>query len=162
MVRLIFEAVPVSDLPPPHNVFKCAHADRFQEFIDAHEQRGEDSDDASERAGRALLKSLTTADRGACRFHNARWKAIAEESVRILDTLGNVDSELYVREANRAWLNKADRHWLESLFAVPLTSAVGLHGRPASCVRTALLWRRARRGGHRPKIPRGSSGRLDI
>jgi hypothetical protein len=40
------------------------------------------------RIGRAFTDTITADDTGSCYYHNADWKAIADESVRIITELG--------------------------------------------------------------------------
>jgi hypothetical protein len=118
--RKIFVPMPVTELPSPHNPSGCAHAQRFDRLaaaVRSEEWAGEDRDS---EAGRRFLASLTAADRTSCRYHNPDWKAIADESVRILEQLGHCDTERYTQAARRSSLGDIDRGWLVSLFRDPI------------------------------------------
>lgn len=116
--RPVFEAVTVSDLPPPHNPWRCEHVDRFR--LIAEQTQADSRLQANLEAGRTFLGTLTPADRRACRFHKGRWKVIADESVRIINQLGHRDLADYAAEATRSHLGKTDRDWLVSLFSHPI------------------------------------------
>jgi hypothetical protein len=118
--RPIFEAVRVSDLPLPHNPARCQHGRRFGPILERTREAGLRGFGAELEAGGLFLDSLTPADLRACRFHKADWKAIADESVRILDRLGAAEPDDYASEASRSRLSKRDRHWLYSLFRDPI------------------------------------------
>ncbi len=118
--RKIFVPLPVTELPPPHNPSKCAHAERFNRLAAAvwsDESTGEDRD---REIGRQFLASLTANDLASCRYHNAKWRAIADESVRILEQLGHCDTERYIEAARRSSLRDLDRQLLVSLFKDPV------------------------------------------
>lgn len=118
--RPVFEAVPVAELPPPHGPFKCRYRDRFK-LIEERTQVGAESwHDADLAAGRAFLGTLTADDLRKCRYHDGNWKAIAEESVRIIDSLGPRDRNEYAAEAKRSTLPDRDRRWLVTLFSEPI------------------------------------------
>ena len=118
--RPVFEPVPVSDLPPPHNPSRCQHIDRFRHIAERTQGSADSSSEAELEAGRAFLGTLTPDDLRACSFHDGDWKAIADESVRIIDVLGRRDPEDYAYAARRSHLRDRDRDWLVSLFAAPI------------------------------------------
>ncbi len=118
--RPVFKAVEVAGLPPPHGPFKCQHRDRFDLIRQQMEVGAESWHEANLVAGRRFLATLTPEDLQACRYHAANWKAIAEESVRIIDSLGRGDPEEYDAEAQRSTLPERDRRWLVTLFAEPI------------------------------------------
>jgi hypothetical protein len=125
--RPVFEAVKVTDLPAPHGPFRCQHRDRF-DLIYKRERAGAESwHEAARRAGRLFLASLTAADLKACSYHDADWKAIADESVRIIESLGRRDREDYDAEAERSTLAEEDRRWLVSLFAAPIVIGADMY-----------------------------------
>ena len=121
--RPVFAALPVEELPPPHNPSRCKHLARFRRLADLAHERGMSGDDATKAAGREFLASLTPDDLEACRFHRARWDLVANESVRIVDSLGRRDPEDYMAEARRSALPARERRWLESLFHDPIDIA---------------------------------------
>jgi len=122
IIRPLFEALPVDQLPPPHNPSRCTHIDRFRQIADQH-----DTPDAQGRwlehdleIGRMFLKTLTPDDLHDCPFHNADWRAIADASVRIIETLGRRDTDEYASAASDVRLRRSDREWLVSLFSDPI------------------------------------------
>ena len=131
----MFAAIPVEELPPPHNPSRCKHLARFRRLVDLMHERGLSAEEATEAAGGEFLASLTPEDLGVCRFHRARWDLIASESVRIVDSLGRRDPEDYVAEARRSTLPARERRWLESLFRDPIDIAGGGYtdGQHRSC-----------------------------
>lgn len=114
--RPAFEVVPVDHLPPPHNPARCAHFSRFRSLetrahLDPHDRKA---------TGRRFLATMTPNDLRRCRFHAADWRAIADESVRIVERVGPADQHLYVAAAEKAQLPTADLQWLISLFREPV------------------------------------------
>jgi len=119
--RPVFEAIPVEDLPPPHLPSRCEHIERFQEIVAQVEAVSGPSFEASLEAGRVFLGTITTDDIRACSyFHKARWREIADESVRIIERLGRRDAEDYAHAAEQSPLRERDRGWLASLFNDPI------------------------------------------
>jgi len=118
--RPIFEAVPVSDLPPPQNLFRCQHAGRFRDIVDRMSVPSVSGIDGALEVGQVFFETLTPADIEACPRHAGQWKAIADESVRIIEALGRQDANAYVAEARRSLLPETDRNWLVSLFDDPV------------------------------------------
>lgn len=118
--RDVFQAVPVTSLPPPHNPSDCAHADRFQQILKTMPNTRQNVLARDLEAGRLFLESLQPNDRKACDYHRGNWRAIADESVAIITSLGVQDtSEPYQLEANKR-LKGRDRNWLWSLFNDPI------------------------------------------
>ena len=118
--RPLFDAFAVSELPPPHNPFSCHHSQRFRRIAEQTQVGADSWREADLVAGRAFLGTFTPDDLRACRFHEGQWRAIADESVRIIDLLGRRDPEDYAAAARRSPLRKTDRRWLVSLFADPI------------------------------------------
>ena len=56
----------------------------------------------------------------ACRFHNANWKAIADESVQVINRFGQQDASVYQRAGEQSRFAGEDRRWLISLFNAPI------------------------------------------
>jgi hypothetical protein len=110
--REVFEAVRTSELPPPHAPFQCAWSERFDSILASSKNPKE--------AGVRFLDSLSAGDRAQCRYHQQDWKAIADESVRILHELGPAQTAAYLSVAHRAGLNVEDQNALESLFRDPI------------------------------------------
>lgn len=118
--RRVFEAFPVEELPHPHNPSACAHHERFERIRagmpDTDDWRGRNLE-----AGRLFLESLTTDDLAGCRYHRHDWRAIADESVRILDACGDrADSDEYLDAVRRSPLADIEKRWLRSLFGDPV------------------------------------------
>lgn len=114
----IFEAFPVADLPSFRNPFKCVHSERFKTMKADAEKESPRYD--QERVGRAFADTLTTVDAGACHYHQADWKAIADESVRIITAFGQRQATVYATAAGQSPLPPEDRRWLWSLFDTPI------------------------------------------
>lgn len=119
--RDVFEAVPVTDLPPPHNPFRCAHRSRFNTMAD--EARWMDLSEV----GRRFINSITVDDVSSCWWHQAaNWTAIANESIRVVETVGELEPRAdYRSEARRSGLSDEDLGWLKSLFDEPIIIAGG-------------------------------------
>ncbi|MHB8246475.1 MAG: hypothetical protein ACYDGN_14225 [Acidimicrobiales bacterium] len=118
--RRVFEAVPVADLPPPHNPAACAHHARFDQILAGLP----DTDDWMDRnleAGRLFVASLTPEDLARCYYHRDDWRVVADESIRILGACGDrPDIADYREVARRSALGEAEKGWLESLFDDPV------------------------------------------
>jgi hypothetical protein len=108
--------VPVTELPPPHHPFRCAHAKRFEKFVEAQggrDQRGHIAREVREK----FYGQLSEQDYAACSYHDGDWLAIAGESVRIIRELGEMpDPDALVAALTTAHLNNRDRSWLWSMF----------------------------------------------
>lgn len=123
--RRVFKPILVTSLPAPHNPSNCAHAERFNQIANALPAKRRDSMSQQLKAGRAFLDSLTADNLASCRYHRANWKAIADESVKIITTLGVQDTAgPYEGEANKR-LSGRDRIWLASLFYDPIVVSDG-------------------------------------
>ncbi len=118
--RPIFEALAVSDLPPPHRLFRCLHAARFDSLAARTSAASVSGITPGVDIGQLFLDSLTPADIKACPRHAGGWKSIADESVRIIETNAGGDSADYVAEARRGHLPHDDLAWLVSLFRDPV------------------------------------------
>jgi hypothetical protein len=131
----IFEAVPMEDIPVPHNPSRCEHAERFSQIERALANASPDGGADPLEVGHRFLDGLTQADRDACQFHRGNWRAVADESVRIIQRLGQVDSEVYVDEADRSNLDDKARWLLHLMFAMPINVAGGefTDGQHRSC-----------------------------
>jgi hypothetical protein len=132
--RPVFRAFPVVAFPPPAP-FRCAHAARYERILRSI-RRGADQDvDARREAGCRFLASLTEADRAVCPYHAGDWKSVAEESVRIIETLGPQDPDAYIRAASGSDLPPRERRWLVSLFRDPIEASEGgyIDGQHRAC-----------------------------
>ena len=117
--RDVFEAVNVKDLPPFHNPSRCAHHSTFELLVDMAKGPLWSHDDDL-KIGQQFMLTLTSEKVAECRFHNANWKAIADESVQIINGLGQQDASVYQRAAEQSRLSGEDRRWLISLFNAPI------------------------------------------
>jgi len=116
----VFKAARVAELPPPHNPFKCAFATRFAEM--QRELGPQEPTDAELLAlGERFLASLTDEDSKTCPFHDADWRSIAEESVRILGASTARSADDLAEAARTSALPSQEKRWLESLVRVPVT-----------------------------------------
>lgn len=96
--RPAFEAIPVTDLPLPHNPYKCQYHDRFKTMT---------RDYSRAEGAREFIGSLTRDEVEACRYHDANWAAIAQESVRIVEAVGSLrPAEYYIHAARRSSLGR--------------------------------------------------------
>jgi hypothetical protein len=118
--RQVFEAIPVAELPPPHNPASCCHYERFLEIL----KNTPDVKGALEReleAGKRFLCSLTVEDVRRCPYHEADWRAVAEESVCVLEECGEeADVNSLLERAEKARLPEVEKEWLCSLFEDPI------------------------------------------
>jgi hypothetical protein len=117
--RDVFEAVNVRDLPPFHNPSRCAHFNRFRCMEDRAKGPLWSHDDEL-RIGQQFIATLTSEDVTACPFHEANWRGIADESVKIINGLGPQDARTYQQAAERSDLWGADLRGLVSLFKDPI------------------------------------------
>ena len=87
--------------------------------------------------GRRFISSLSTEDAVACWWHQAAdWAIVANESVRVVETVGRLMPEGdYRREARQAGLSNINRPWLISLFEEPIIVTGGgfTDGQHRSC-----------------------------
>lgn len=106
--RILFESIPTVDLPPPRDLIKCPHHDLF----------------LRRKAARPELarswEIVTTKDWATCPYHDAHWKVIADESVRILRSVSGGDQARYCEKAAEAKLQDRDLRILLSLFTDPV------------------------------------------
>lgn len=112
-----FRIIPTTELPVPHNPFRCHHAQRF-----AHELHAADGD--HETAGAAFTASLTDRDRAACSFHRGDWASIARHAEVLFRGHGeDPDTDVVAADIDRLPLCRADARWLWSLFDDPILIA---------------------------------------
>jgi hypothetical protein len=110
-----------SSIPPPMTADGCVHQKRFEQFV-----RSKGIDPSSTRkpvwVREEFFSRLTDTDYQACSYHQADWRSIADESVRLVRRYGECPSNKWVFDnaANRAELSEPDRRWLSSLFSDPL------------------------------------------
>ncbi|MDQ6884217.1 MAG: hypothetical protein M3077_08295 [Candidatus Dormibacteraeota bacterium] len=115
--RPIFEAVPVTGLPPFHAAYQCAHRARFESMISGSKRR---TIEESLAAGRCFIASLTAADRKACGYHQGNWAAVADASAAIVASVDGRDPAAYLAAAEAVRLPNRDKIWLLSLFYDPI------------------------------------------
>ncbi len=141
MYRPIFTAIDVNGLPPPHNPSSCHFYKRFTTIQRHLDQQGVKSE---LEAGRRFMATLSPQDCARCRYHQADWAAIANESVGVIQRLGPSEPYDYYLEAGRSDLGKADKEWLLTLFKDPIDVAGGSYtnGQHRGC---ALRFSGARR-----------------
>ena len=114
-MRPVFEAVLVARLAPPFNPYKCVHRERFKAVFGGGPYRIEKA--------REFVASLTSEDISKCWYHQADWAAIADESIRILQTAGTMQPVgRYAAAARESGLTGDDRRWLISLFDDPIVA----------------------------------------
>lgn len=145
--RPVFEALPVEELPPPHNPSGCKHYVRFEELeasLDPDEfphwiERGVE-------AGRRFLDTLTPEDISTCPYHKGNWQAVADESVRIVSALGRRDRDDYVAGVKASPLSGEDKSRLYLMFTEPVVVGGGSYtdGQHRGC---ALRFSGAERAG---------------
>lgn len=127
IMRHVFDAVRIQELPPPHRPSHCAHYGRFERILKDVPDMGQHWHSRALKAGSLFLESLQPADLKACPRHQANWRAIADHSVAILHEIGpRDDSEDYVRAASQR-LDGKDRAWLSSLFRAPILIGGGAY-----------------------------------
>lgn len=120
LLQPVFEALEVSALPPPHGLYKCPLYDQFRrEELDAEDSDSETHEESIEVGGK-FVTSLSVDRVRSCPWHRAEWKAIADESVQIIQSLGRRDPEAYEAVATTKLLPKIEMRWLASLFRDPI------------------------------------------
>lgn len=125
--RPIFEVFPVAELPPPHNPSRCDYANIFRNLETGTKCAPPDLHDATSAVGQHFIEALSRLDRRQCWYHGANWKAIADESVRILRRIGREDPNQYRAEVQKSKLPQQDRRWLDSLFGDPIFVSGGTY-----------------------------------
>ncbi|HCU97608.1 MAG TPA: hypothetical protein DHU96_34825 [Actinobacteria bacterium] len=78
-------------MPPPLSPFKCAYRERFKEFI-LSKGLDPDSADIPVQVREEFYAQLTEDEYRACSYHQANWRSIAGESVRIIRKIGEYPS----------------------------------------------------------------------
>jgi hypothetical protein len=120
LVRSVFDAIPVTDLPPPHNLFNCPLYREFQSEQAVADRSIAENDDEEIDMGRSFVASMTVERSRSCPYHLADWQTIANESVRILSRLGQRDADDYTAAALSVRLPNEEKRWLHSLFDDPV------------------------------------------
>lgn len=114
-------ALPVTKLPPPHNLFRCTHHDRLMKICDGLAKGGSLTREQAAEAGRRFWESLSPHDVRSCARHQVDWPAIVSESIRILRELGEGrEAATYLEAAYATSLPERDAPWLRSLFERPI------------------------------------------
>ena len=113
--RTLYEIIPTLDLPPPQDLFRCPHHARF-----------------ARRKARSpeLARSwdiVRPGDRRTCAYHLPNWKAIADESVRVLRSVPGGDQEACFERATQGILTGEHLEILLSLFVDPVRIIAGAY-----------------------------------
>lgn len=106
--RVLYESIPTADLPPPQDLWRCPHHDRFVRRKAAKPE---------------LARSweiVRSGDRLTCPYHLVNWKAIADESVRVLRSSSDGGQEAYFEKATEGNLEGQHLEILQSLFIDPI------------------------------------------
>ena len=124
--------VSVTALPFAHGPFRCPHKARFAEL-----SRGYDGTDRTV-VGAHWYLTLTPEQFAECPFHAGNWRAVAEASVNVLESLTVEGTHDDVAAACAAQnLPAQDAEWLRSLFAEPIDWTPGsstlTNGQHRSC-----------------------------
>jgi hypothetical protein len=111
-----FIIVPARSIPPPGNAFRCAHRERYRQFLLGRGWDPADPHRIPADVRGEFFSQLTQSDFQACPYHQADWKAIAAEAVRIVRTIGEYLPDWRVQQAAEATsLSEGDRGGLLSL-----------------------------------------------
>lgn len=121
--RVRFESIRTAELPPPEDLFRCPH---HREFV----RRKTASPELRRSWGIVRLRDLVT-----CPYHVANWKAVADESMRILRSVPPENQDACFDKAAQAKLPDADLRALSSLFTDPIRIVNGEYdaGQHRSC-----------------------------
>jgi hypothetical protein len=111
-----FIIVPARSIPPPGNPFRCAQRERYRQFLLGKGWDPADPHKIPADVRGEFFSQLTQSDFQACPYHQADWKAIAAEAVRIVRTIGEYLPDWQVQQAAEATsLSDSDRDGLLSL-----------------------------------------------
>ncbi|HUR03169.1 MAG TPA: hypothetical protein VM347_11555 [Nonomuraea sp.] len=110
--------VPLSSLPWPHGLFKCAHAPADERLARGY-PRDKNSDSASQAAHAELFTQLSAHDFAACPYHQANWPLIGEIARRAVAGPER-DWRDALTPADTARLTPQDEHWLDSFEIDPI------------------------------------------
>ncbi|MEU8196276.1 hypothetical protein AB0C10_21065 [Microbispora amethystogenes] len=113
--------VPLSALPWPHNLFKCAHRKRVDEVLAGYPapDRGDGAERRMQAAHAELFGQLTAGDFATCLYHQVNWQAIGEVARRAVEEHDG-DWEAALARSDSPSLTDDDTTWLGDLFADPL------------------------------------------
>ncbi|MFI7135796.1 hypothetical protein ACIBQ1_59835 [Nonomuraea sp. NPDC050153] len=110
--------VPLSSLPWPHGLFKCAHAPTGARLARGY-PRDKDSDGASQAAHAELFTQLSAQDFAACPYHQANWPLIGEIARRaVVGPEREWRSALIPADTDQ--LTRQDERWLNSFEIDPI------------------------------------------
>ncbi|NJP98446.1 hypothetical protein HCN51_55035 [Nonomuraea sp. FMUSA5-5] len=110
--------VPLSSLPWPHGLFKCAHASAAERLARGY-PRDKNGDSASQAAHAELFTQLDAQDFAACRYHQANWPLIGEIARRaVVGPERTWRDAVTPAEADR--LTRQDEQWLDSFVIDPI------------------------------------------
>ncbi|MEU4229624.1 hypothetical protein AB0F17_35455 [Nonomuraea sp. NPDC026600] len=110
--------VPLSSLPWPHGLFKCAHAPAGERLARGY-PHDKHSDGASQAAHAELFTQLSAQDFAACPYHQANWPLIGEIARRAVAGPER-DWRDALTPADTASLTRQDEHWLDSFEIDPI------------------------------------------
>jgi hypothetical protein len=114
--RYIILPATARSIPPPIRPFKCAYREDFGRFIWARGLDPRASSSIPANVREEFYSQLTEADYHACSYHQADWRTIAAEAVRIVRAMGEYPRSWKVEEAVKATsLTESDHGWLLSL-----------------------------------------------
>ncbi|MCC5579229.1 hypothetical protein IMZ11_26735 [Microtetraspora sp. AC03309] len=113
--------VPLSALPWPHNLFKCAHRQRADDVLASYPAPDRDggAEQMSQAAHAELFGQMTAEDFAACLYHQVNWQAIGEVARRAVEQHDG-DWEAALARSDSPALTDDDTTWLSYLFADPL------------------------------------------
>lgn len=121
--RRVYKAIRVSELPPPHSMHKCFYEPLFKELLAAVSAEHPELhwNDQELEAGRRFIVRVRAEDLARCPYHNADWRRVADESVRVIESVGVADdNDEYVKAARGRKLRGKDALALMSLFKDPI------------------------------------------
>jgi hypothetical protein len=120
-----FDIVMVSELPPLHKLFKCAHAGRFDVILETVPATGNRLARRLQ-AGRLFVASLTPDDCASCDYHASDWLSIAQAAVSVVRRAGDCPtSEEIERGRKLGHVKRRDEPFYWSLFDDPIVFGKG-------------------------------------
>ncbi|OPC76696.1 hypothetical protein B4N89_45240 [Embleya scabrispora] len=113
-------SVPLSALPYPHHLFKCAHADRVKALVEQYP----DAEGADRAAHAHAFSTWGPDDFRACEYHRGDWAAIALAAERALAAGGDT-ADMADRAGRDPELDDHDRECAASLIYDPIAWSDG-------------------------------------
>ena len=100
-------------------LFRCAHKERYRQYLLSRGWDPADPHQIPPDVRWGFFSQLTQDDFQACPYHQADWRAIAAEAVRIVRTMGEHLPDWKVQEAAKATsLSKGDRGGLSPCWGI--------------------------------------------